>query len=317
MHPGSIPGEASSFAPACRQAPGSPRSGDRNRRGACSGRNDAGQQDHERRFCRAARQDGRRPDAHDRRDQSRHCWPPCLRAARRVRAGTARAQLAYIDEDIEICAGAGRTGSRYLMEPSPFAKLLQLAEIRAGDFVLDVGGGTGYSAAVLSRLAGSVVALESDPALAAAARAALAALGCDNVTVVEGRACRRAMPAGAPYDVILVERRGRRDCPSASRPAEGGRAGWSPSKATAMPALRRVHVKENGMVSSPAARLQCGSQATTGIRTCAGIRILSVICRARIASLMLVCGLDLAALLILIVARIGGDRARERERFAR
>ena len=52
------------------------------------------------------------------------------------------------------------------MEPSPFAKLVQLAEIGPGETVLDVGAGTGYSAAVLSRLAGRVVALESDAALA-------------------------------------------------------------------------------------------------------------------------------------------------------
>ena len=72
------------------------------------------------------------------------------------------------------------------MEPSPFAKLVQLAEIRPGDTVLDVGAGTGYSSAVLSRLAGRVVALESDAALADRARAALAASAIDNVAVVTG-----------------------------------------------------------------------------------------------------------------------------------
>ena len=110
----------------------------------------------------------------------------------------ARRSLAYIDEDLEIAPG------RYLMEPSPFARLVQLAEIQPGDFVLDVGAGTGYSAAVLSRLAGSVVALEQDPALAARAQSVLSSLGYDTVAVVEG-SLADGYPAQAPYDVILLE----------------------------------------------------------------------------------------------------------------
>jgi protein-L-isoaspartate(D-aspartate) O-methyltransferase len=109
-----------------------------------------------------------------------------------------RKPLAYLDEDIEIAPG------RYLMEPSPFAKLLQLAEIGPSDRVLDVGSGTGYSAAVLSRLAGSVVALESDAALAARAGENLAAIGSGNVEVAVG-ALAAGHPAGAPYDVIILE----------------------------------------------------------------------------------------------------------------
>ncbi|MDW6023982.1 protein-L-isoaspartate O-methyltransferase [Mesorhizobium sp. BAC0120] len=109
-----------------------------------------------------------------------------------------RRPLAYIDEDIEIAP------SRYLMEPSPFAKLLQLAAITPADRVLDIGAGTGYSSAVLSRLAGSVIALESDPALAERAKAALAETGGGNVTVIVGQ-LDEGYAAGAPYDVIIVE----------------------------------------------------------------------------------------------------------------
>jgi protein-L-isoaspartate(D-aspartate) O-methyltransferase len=89
------------------------------------------------------------------------------------------------------------------MEASPFAKLVQLAEILPSDFVLDVGCGTGYSAAVLSRLAGSVVALESNAALADAAASTLSTLGCGNVAVARG-SLEEGHPPAAPYDVIFV-----------------------------------------------------------------------------------------------------------------
>src|SRR5262245_49644713 len=91
-----------------------------------------------------------------------------------------RRPLAYLDEDLLVAPG------RYLMEPSPLAKLLQLAAIASTDRVLDVGAGTGYSAAVLSRLAASVVALESDDSLAGRARDALSRTGAANVEVVSG-----------------------------------------------------------------------------------------------------------------------------------
>ncbi|RWE78218.1 MAG: protein-L-isoaspartate O-methyltransferase [Mesorhizobium sp.] len=111
--------------------------------------------------------------------------------------------LAYIDEDIRISNGANGSGPRYLMEPSPLAKLLQLAEIDASDSVLDVGCGSGYSAALLSRLARSVVALESDPALAETAKSTISSLGCQNVTVVNGP-LPQGHAAKAPYNVIFV-----------------------------------------------------------------------------------------------------------------
>jgi protein-L-isoaspartate(D-aspartate) O-methyltransferase len=115
-----------------------------------------------------------------------------------------RRALAYIDEDILIAPAGPGSAARYLMEASPFAKLLQLAAITPSDRVLDVGTGTGYSAAVLSRLAATVVALESDPSLAARARSALAGRQADNVTFVEARLAD-GHAAAAPYDVIIIE----------------------------------------------------------------------------------------------------------------
>ncbi|SFO87794.1 protein-L-isoaspartate(D-aspartate) O-methyltransferase [Mesorhizobium sp. NFR06] len=126
-----------------------------------------------------------------------------LTVPREAFVGAEQQDLAYIDEDIRISDGANGGGARYLMEPSPLAKLLQLAEIDAGDSVLDVGCGTGYSAALLSRLARHVIALESDPALAEIAKSTLSSLGCQNVTVVTG-----PLPQGqagkGPYNVIFI-----------------------------------------------------------------------------------------------------------------
>ncbi len=109
-----------------------------------------------------------------------------------------RRGLAYIDEAIPV------GGARKLGAPAPFAKLIQLAEIDHTDHVLDLGCGTGYSAAVLAQLARSVVAVETEPALAAQARAALAAIGIANASVVEG-ALETSGKAKGPYDVIVIE----------------------------------------------------------------------------------------------------------------
>lgn len=105
--------------------------------------------------------------------------------------------LAYIDNDIEIAPG------RYLMEASPLAKLLQLAKVTKDDVVLEVGCGTGYATAILSHIAGTVVAVECDPALGAAATATLSALGCDNAAVITGE-LEKGYAAESPYDLIFI-----------------------------------------------------------------------------------------------------------------
>ena len=109
----------------------------------------------------------------------------------------ALADQAYRDGDIGI------GGGRVLLKPMVLAKLIQAARIGANDRVLDVGCGTGYSSAVLARIAAAVVALEEDEALARLAKDALAASGAGNVAVVTA-ALTAGSPAGAPYDVILL-----------------------------------------------------------------------------------------------------------------
>ena len=112
-------------------------------------------------------------------------------------------ELAYIDDDIRISSGQDGAPDRFLMEPSPLAKLLQLADVGKDDVVLEIGCGTGYVSALLSLLADSVVALESDPALAETAAESLSRLGYDNVAVVTGALAQGYKPE-APYDVIFV-----------------------------------------------------------------------------------------------------------------
>ena len=111
--------------------------------------------------------------------------------------------LAYLDTDIPIASGAGGQ-PRYLMEAAPFARLLQLSEIDKNDVVLDIGCGSGYSAAVIAGLANFVVALDSDAGLAAQAKENLANLGIDNAKVVTGP-LDAGYPSEGPYDVIFID----------------------------------------------------------------------------------------------------------------
>lgn len=104
--------------------------------------------------------------------------------------------IAYRDTAVPL--GHGRAQN----VPIATGRLLTQAELRATDRVLLVGAAGGYTAAVLSHLAFSVVALESEPALAAAARTALA--DATNVTVVEGP-LEAGHAAGAPYDVLVID----------------------------------------------------------------------------------------------------------------
>jgi protein-L-isoaspartate(D-aspartate) O-methyltransferase len=104
--------------------------------------------------------------------------------------------LAYADVPVAVAQG------RYLLDPRSFAKLLNLAQVTATDRVLDVGCGTGYSSAVLARLAADVVALEQDADLVRIA-SELLATSVGKVEVVQGGLIE-GVKGQAPFDVIFV-----------------------------------------------------------------------------------------------------------------
>jgi protein-L-isoaspartate(D-aspartate) O-methyltransferase len=126
-----------------------------------------------------------------------------LELPREVFVPRARRPLSYLDIDIPVSETPGQP-TRHLLQPMTIAKLVQTAEPAGTDRVLDVGCATGYSSALLARLASSVVGLESDAAAASQARAAVSEAGLANVDIVTG-----ALPAGVPgkkpYDVIVME----------------------------------------------------------------------------------------------------------------
>lgn len=107
------------------------------------------------------------------------------------------AELAYGDHPLPIEAG------QTISQPYIVALMIQAAEIKPGDKVLEVGGGSGYAAAVIGQIAGTVISVERQHDLVALARGRLSSLGYDNVKVREGDGTRGCVEE-APFDAILA-----------------------------------------------------------------------------------------------------------------
>nr|CAD6437848.1 protein-L-isoaspartate(D-aspartate) O-methyltransferase [Rhizobium sp. Q54] len=107
------------------------------------------------------------------------------------------AEFAY--EDAPLAIEEGQT----ISQPYIVAAMMEAAEVRPGDRVLEVGAGTGYAAAILSQVAEHVYAIERHEALAASAQRRLANLGYANVDIIVGDGTR-GLPDHAPFDAILV-----------------------------------------------------------------------------------------------------------------
>jgi protein-L-isoaspartate(D-aspartate) O-methyltransferase len=104
---------------------------------------------------------------------------------------------AYSDSALPI--GEGQT----ISQPWIVAAICQALELRGGERVLEVGTGSGYSAAVLARLATEVIGVERHQSLAAEARRVLDSLGVANIEVIVGDGSR-GVPERAPFEAIAV-----------------------------------------------------------------------------------------------------------------
>jgi protein-L-isoaspartate(D-aspartate) O-methyltransferase len=109
--------------------------------------------------------------------------------------------LAYLDLNLDVSEGGA--AKRFLIKPVVTAKMLQAAEVKDTDNVLVVGCASGYTVALVAKLAARVTATESESSLAAKARDVLATLGLGNVTI-RVAAAAEGDSADAPYDVIVL-----------------------------------------------------------------------------------------------------------------
>lgn len=154
-------------------------------------------------------------------------------------------QRRHAYEDRALAIDCGQT----ISQPLVVALMTQAAALQPDDIALEVGTGSGYQAAVLSRLCRKVITLEREPALAEHAAETLARMGFTNVQVAVADGSR-GWPDEAPYNIILVA------CAAAEVPrplleqlADGGRLVIPVGLASREPQDLRVYTRHGDDIS--------------------------------------------------------------------
>jgi protein-L-isoaspartate(D-aspartate) O-methyltransferase len=148
-------------------------------------------------------------------------------------------------EDRALAIECGQT----ISQPLVVALMTQAVAPKPDDVALEVGAGSGYQAAVLSRLCRKVITVEREPALAEHAAATLSRLGFTNVEVAVGDGSL-GWPAEAPYQIILVAAAASGVPPALiEQLAEGGRMVIPVAVSLSEPQDLRLYKKENGQVT--------------------------------------------------------------------
>lgn len=105
--------------------------------------------------------------------------------------------IAYVDETIPV------SKDRFLLSPMAFARMVEALEPESGDIALDIGGGTGYGAAILSSLVTTVIALETKQAYIDAATQIWNRIGACNIAAIKG-SLLKGNAKNAPYNIIMI-----------------------------------------------------------------------------------------------------------------
>ena len=115
--------------------------------------------------------------------------------------------IAYVDEDLPL------PGGRCMMEPMVMARMIQAMQVSKGDNVLVIGAATGYGTAILGKLAGSVIAVETRTQMVEKAQETLVSIGTDNAVAIKGRLTDGFAKEGLM--TLSLSKAGSKPCPSA------------------------------------------------------------------------------------------------------